>query len=206
MKRLMTVVSLVALSATAASAATVPAAHSAKHAAKAAAVKPVIPHVVFLKYRVAPADEYFGRLKLSILGIRNTIKDMGLKCDADPAHATQIMNSVALTEDAMHDWEKKYPHDTWIPPAIFSLERLYAKVDSDDARAHAKYVMTWLVKDYPTSGVGKTGRKELADNLVGVKPVAAAAPEPDASTATLAGAGASVTPPTTSDAAATPAK
>jgi hypothetical protein len=176
-KRFMTVVSLVALSATAASAAT-----PQPQAAKTTAAKPVVPHVVFLKYRVAPADEYFGRLKLSILGIRNTIKDMGLKADADPARAaTVVMGSVALTEDAMRDWEKKYPRDSWIPPAIFSLERLYAKVDSDDAREHAKTVMAWLVRDYPASAPAKIGKKELVENRVGAKP----APVP--SNATVAG-------------------
>jgi len=166
-KRFLTVVSLVALSASAARAAATP----APHAAKAKPAKPVVPHVVFLKYRVAPADEYFGRLKLSILGIRNTIKDMGLKADADPQHAAaQVMGPVALTEDAMRDWEHKYPRDTWIPPAILALERLYAKVDSDEARAHARIVMAWLVHDYPTSGPGKIGKQELEANLVGVKP------------------------------------
>jgi hypothetical protein len=153
--------------------------------AKKAAAKPVVPHVVFLKYKVAPADEYFGRLKLSILGIRNTIKDMGLKADADPAHAvSSVMGSVSLTEDAMRDWEKKYPADSWIPPAILSLERLYAKVDSDAARAHAKVVMVWLVHDYPKSAPAKIGQKELSENRVGIKPaVAASAP----TAATVAG-------------------
>jgi hypothetical protein len=177
-KRFLTVASLIAFSASAASAES-----TLKHAAKPAA-KPVIPHVKFLKYRVAPADEYFGRLKLSILGIRNTIKDAGLKADADQTHAVAIvMGSVALTEDAMHDWEKKYPRDTWIPAAILSLERLYAKLDNDEARKHAKRVMAWLVHDYPTSAPGKIGRKELAENRVGVKP----APQPDVTNATVAG-------------------
>ena len=72
-----------------------------------------------MKYRVAPADEYFGRLKLSILGIRNTIKDMGLKADADSSHAANVvMGSVGLTEDAIHDWEKKYPQDGWIASPV----------------------------------------------------------------------------------------
>jgi hypothetical protein len=180
MKRLMTAVSLVVLSASAASARSTPAPH---HIAKAIVAKPLIPHVVFLKYKVAPADEYFGKLKLSILGIRNTIKDLGYKVDADPAKAMQIMNSVSLTEDAMHDWEGKYPKDSWIPPAILSLERLLAKVDDDGARVHAKNVMVWLVKDYPATVPGKTGKHELALNMVGVKP----APAPDASSATVAG-------------------
>jgi hypothetical protein len=181
MKRLMTAVSLVVLSASAASAQSTPAPH---HHAKTIAAKPVIPHVVFLKYKVAPADEYFGKLKLSILGIRNTIKDLGYKVDADPSKGTQIMNSVMLTEDAMHDWEQKYPQDSWIPPAILSLERLLAKVDDDGARAHAKVVMVWLVRDYPKTVPGKTGQHELAANMVGVKPPA---PAPDASSATVAG-------------------
>jgi hypothetical protein len=181
MKRLLTAVSLLALCASVTGAAD---ADATPKPVKKSHAKPVIPHVVFLNYKVAPADEYFGRLKLSILGIRNTIKDMGLKADADPSHAAaSVMGSVALTEDAMHDWEKKYPRDTWIPPAILSLERLYAKVDSDEARVKAKFVMVWLVRDYPASAPAKIGKKELAANSVGVKP----APAPDASTATVAG-------------------
>lgn len=193
MKHFFVVAAMVALSASAASAAATPKPAHLAHFKKPAP-KPVVPHVVFLKYKVAPADEYFGRLKLSILGIRNTIKDMGLKADADPAHAVaSVMGSVSLTEDAMHDWERKYPADSWIPPAILSLERLYAKVDSDAARAHAKAAMAWLVHDYPKSAPARIGRKELAENLVGVKPaVAPSAPvaatvagNPDGSFGTL---------------------
>lgn len=180
MKRFLIAASLVALSASAVLAEPTPKAHPA---AKPAA-KPVVPHVVFLHYAVAPADEYFGRLKMSILGIRNTIRDAGLKADADPEHAANaVMGSVGLTEDAMRDWEKKYPHDSWIPPALFSLERLYAKVDSDVARARAKFVMLWLVHDYPASAQAKVGKKELASNQVGVKPVAAS----NVSSTTVAG-------------------
>jgi hypothetical protein len=183
-KHFLSVVSLVAFSACAASAADTSEPAVKTTAAKTTAAKPVIPHVVFLKYKVAPADEYFGKFKMSILGIRNTIKDMGLKVDADQTHAVAIvMGSVALTEDAMRDWETKYPRDTWLPPAILSLERLYAKVDSDDARAHAKKVMAWLVHDYPSSAPGKIGQKELAENRVGVKP----APQPTSSSASVAG-------------------
>lgn len=167
MKRFLIAVSLVVLSASGALAQATPKAHpTAKPAAK-----PVAPAVRFLHFAVAPADEYFGRLKMSILGIRNTIRDAALKADADPVHAENaVMGSVGLTEDAMRDWEKKYPHDSWIPPALFSLERLYAKVDSDVARAKAKFVMLWLVHDYPASPQAKVGKKELSDNLVGVKP------------------------------------
>jgi hypothetical protein len=147
---------------------------------------PVVPKVKFLKYRVAPADEYFGRLKLSILGVRNTLRDLGARADADPAHATSILGSAGLTEDAIHEWEKKYPRDTWVPTSILALERDYAKVDSDDARARTLATMTWLVHDYPTSAEGKLGKSELARGLVGVRPQPSPSPEPPAATGTPA--------------------
>jgi hypothetical protein len=157
MKRTLIGTSLLALLATGvASADTKPAAHAAP---KPAASK------------VAPADEYFGRLKMSILGIRNTIKDEGLKIDADVTQGAGVCKALALTEDAMLDWEKKYPRDSWIPHTLFLLERVYQRVDSDDARAKAVATMKWLVHDYPSSADGKAGKVELAENRVGAKPV-----------------------------------
>ncbi len=137
--------------------------------------RPVVPTVHILRYNVAPADEYFGRMKMSILGIRNTIKDDGLKVDADPSQGPAIANSCNLAEDALHDWESKYPRDTWLPHSLFTLERLYAKIDSDVARAKAKATMLWLVHDFPTSPQAKIGKIELAENKVGVKPAVTAA-------------------------------
>jgi len=159
--------SLVTLMTGAASATPTPAPHAPS------AAKPVIPVVHLLTYKVAPADEYFGKLKMSILGIRNVIKDDGLKVDADFSQTPNVIRSLALTEDALHDWEAKYPRDSWLPHSLFTLERLYAKMDSDVARAKAKATMIWLVHDFPTSPQAKIGRTELAANKVGVKPVPA---------------------------------
>ena len=44
--------------------------------------------------RVAPADEYFGRLNLSVLGIANTIKDMRLRVEADRSKSLSIFGSL----------------------------------------------------------------------------------------------------------------
>ncbi len=126
-----------------------------------------MPPVHLLTYTVAPADEYFGKMKMSILGIGNVIKDDGLKIDADASSVDRLSNGIALVEDAIHDWERKYPQDTWIPRALFGLERLYAKIDRDDARAKAKATMLWLVRDFPTSPEAKIGRNELAANPAG---------------------------------------
>ncbi len=175
MKQLLLSASLVTLMTGVAAAAPTPAPHVAK--------KPVVPVVHVLAFKVAPADEYFGRLKMSILGIRNTIKDEGLKIDSDIAQGATVVKSCAYTEDALRDWEKKYPQDTWIPHTLFTLERVYAKVDSDDARAKAKATMLWLVHDFPKSPDAKVGKVELAQNKVGVKPLVADAPASAASPA-----------------------
>jgi hypothetical protein len=178
MKRLLLSASLVTMAAGAASA-----------APTAPPAKPVVPVVHVLTYKVAPADEYFGKLKLSILGLRNIIHDDGLKVDADATQGPGIVSSCAYAEDALHDWEAKYPHDSWLPRSIFTLERLYAKIDSDVARSKAKATMVWLVHDFPWSPQAKIGRVELAANKVGVKPVVA-----EATTSVVAGSGAAPAP------------
>jgi hypothetical protein len=112
------------------------------------------------KCRVAPADEYFGKLKMSILGIRNTIKDQGLKIDVDPHNAPSTSNAIALTEDAIRDWERKYPCDSWLPGTLYSLERFYLKIHTDDGVKHVHATFAWLRHDYPKSRVVQVARRE----------------------------------------------
>jgi hypothetical protein len=168
-KRLIACVSLVAVATTAAVPSTAlttspPPAKAAKHVAKAAS-----------KCKLAPADEYFGRLKMSIIGIRNTIKDQGLKIDVDPAKAPSTLGAIALTEDAIHDWQRKYPCDTWLPGTLYSLQRFYLKIHTQDGvrRVHATYA--WLRHDYPKSRFVRVAKRDD-----GLATVTAAIPGPDA--------------------------
>lgn len=141
---------------------------------------------------VAPADEYFGKLKMSVLGIRNTIKDVGLNLDIDQTRWAQQAGKAAFAEDALHDWEKKYPQDSWLAKMVFALERMYAKLDSDEGRKHALASMNWLVHDFPKTWYGKTGKKELALGKVGkpVQAAAAASPAPSPEVVAAPGPGA----------------
>jgi len=149
-KRLLACVSLVAATTTAALSATPPA---SKPTTPSPALKKVSP------IRVAPADEYFGRLKMSVLGIRNTIKDVGANLDIDQTRWTQLASKAAFAEDAMRDWQKKYPQDTWLAKTVFALERMYAKLESDDGRKRSLATMKWLVHDFRTElAQGKVGR------------------------------------------------
>ena len=165
MKRLIACVSLVAAATTAAVPSTAPVKPAPKAPIKAAptpgngqpskAVAKARP-----KCRVAPADEYFGKLKMSILGIRNTIKDQGLKIDVDPNAAPSTSNAIALTEDAIRDWQHKYPCDTWLPGTLFALERFYLKIHTDDGVKHVHATFAWLRHDYPKSKVVQVARNE----------------------------------------------
>ncbi|HEX3464137.1 MAG TPA: hypothetical protein VHS78_08840 [Candidatus Elarobacter sp.] len=100
---------------------------------------------------LAPADRYFGRLKMSILGVRNSIKDLADRADAHPEDAEHIYDKAVLVEDALHDWQKHFPRDPWIPKYAYSLAQLYGKLDLDDARVRKNDTLDWLIATYPES-------------------------------------------------------
>ncbi|MGA2394136.1 MAG: hypothetical protein ABSH03_12430 [Candidatus Lustribacter sp.] len=111
--------------------------------------------------KVAPADEYFGRQKLSILGIGNMIKDMRLRIETDMSKSATIYGTLADVENAIHDWEGKYPADSWVPKHIELLEAVYFEVPDDHARQLGMRIEAWLVHDYPRSAYAVTGRKVM---------------------------------------------
>jgi hypothetical protein len=179
-KRLIACVSLVAAATTAAVPSTAPTKPAPKAPIKAATTPGKTTKTVAKaapKCRVAPADEYFGKLKMSILGIRNTIKDQGLKVDVDPAKAPSTSNAIALTEDAIHDWQHKYPCDTWLPGTLLGLERFYLKIHTDDGVKHVHATFAWLRHDYPRSNVVQLARREDGQATVApASPAMASAP------------------------------
>lgn len=158
MKRFIAFASLVALTTTAASSAAAPARHDASKPVHATAHK-----TVAQSCHVAPADEYFGKLKLSVLGIRNTIRDQGLQVDVDPASAPKTFNKIDFAEDALHDWEHKYPCDRWIPWTMYQLEHFYGKVHTPDGVKNVRRIVGWIRHDYPNvRGVVSFALKEEA--------------------------------------------
>jgi hypothetical protein len=187
-KRLIACVSLVAAATTAAVPSTAPVKAAPKAPVKAAPAPGKAPKTVAKaapKCRVAPADEYFGKLKMSILGIRNTIKDQGLKVDYDPTKAPSTSNAIALTEDAIRDWQHKYPCDTWLPGTLFSLERFYLKIHTDDGVKHVHATFAWLRHDYPKSGVVQVARREDGQaSVVPASPATASLPSSGTTTGT----------------------
>jgi hypothetical protein len=155
--------------------------------------------------QLAPADEYFGPLKLSILGIRNTIRDLGARYDVNHDIGHQTFTSAQLTEKAIHEWEHRYPRDGQVPKAIYLLQRLYTKVLTQESRDRAAATAKWMFADYGSSPQGRQLKKTLAVEHLqpltapSAAPLPAAAPAGEAPPAAApAAAPGAVTPATTS--------
>jgi hypothetical protein len=111
--------------------------------------------------KVAPADMYFGKLKMSVLGIQNVIKDMRLRVLADADKTPSIFGSLALVEDAMHDWEKQFPKDSWIAKDLLALEITYLSAPGEKAHGFAVRTEAWLRRDYGRTQYALQGHNEL---------------------------------------------
>jgi hypothetical protein len=108
---------------------------------------------------LAPADRYFGRMRMSILGMRNALKDLSAQIDAHPAEIDRVFDKAVLVEDALYDWQARFPLDPWIPRFTFTLAQLYGKLDSDDARTHRHDMLNWLTTTYPESEFAQLARE-----------------------------------------------
>jgi hypothetical protein len=64
---------------------------------------------------LAPADEYFGQLRMSVLGIRNELNTLERRAANGDRNVAAMSGKLALVDDAMRDWRARYPRDTWLP-------------------------------------------------------------------------------------------
>jgi hypothetical protein len=120
--------------------------------AQSAAAKPV----------VAPADEYFGRMKLSILGIGNIMHDAKLREAYDPAHAADNYNKLASAEDALEDWAAKYPQDTWLPGKAYYMSHEFWAMNTPDGDRAAERCRALLLSRFAASRYSLRARGEIA--------------------------------------------
>jgi hypothetical protein len=99
--------------------------------------------------RTAPADEYFGNLKMSPIGVRNEVSritkylDVGWNAQMTPA-ALNVANAVI-------DWQRQYPHDSTLPQQLLVTYRLLERIDSDPARKEASRFKGLLLVEYPNT-------------------------------------------------------
>lgn len=163
------------------------------HPAKPVAKSDAAAHAAVPRAKLAPADEYFGPLKMSVLGIRNVIHDLTIRYeptwDADHHLANSIMSTAVMTEASLHDWETKYPADDQLARAVYLLQHLYAKIETNDAQSKANYCAKWLASRYSRTWYAKNMRVTMSH------PVPATPVTPATSTGTTPSSSETVTPP-----------
>lgn len=111
---------------------------------------------------VAPADEYFGRMKLSILGIGNIMHDTKLREAYDPSHAADNYAKLSLAEDALEDWAAKYPQDTWLPGKAYYMSHEFWAMNTPDGDRAAERCRALLLTRFATSRYSSIARTEVA--------------------------------------------
>ncbi len=99
---------------------------------------------------LAPADSYFGRFRMSILGIRNSIKDVAARADgASFDDLMPLYHKLVMTEDALVDLRRLYPFDSWVPKLGLSIAQAFAKFPFEAAHVRANDNLDWIIADYP---------------------------------------------------------
>ena len=144
--------------------------------------------------KVAPLDEYFGRMKLSPLGINNTIHDTNLHVRYDSANAGHYYQALAWAEDALHDWARKYPHDTWLPGRAYYMSHVFWQMHSPEGDAAAERCRRMLFTSFHASHWAVLARNESKDKIAPVGAPARAAAAAAAVPVTKAGAAANAKP------------
>lgn len=97
--------------------------------------------------RLAPADEYFGQMKMSPLEITNRITD----AERGRASYGGLLN----TQGAIEDWAVKYPADPWIASREYRMARLFAGLHSTAGANAAARCRTFLRTHFPAGRYGR---------------------------------------------------
>jgi TolA-binding protein len=136
-----------------------------------------VTHPKVAAVKVAPADEYFGRQKISSLGIDNMIRDTETREGFDPALASRLYNALQPAEEALQDWTRKYPQDSWIPKRAYLLSHLFWRMHTPEASAAAERCRSVLFKYFPKNRFAALAKSESETTYA---PVVAASPTPAA--------------------------
>jgi hypothetical protein len=115
-----------------------------------------MPHDKYLT-TLAPADEYFGQMGYSILGIENELKHINFMLDYN--YGNREAAQTVLVAQSIDDMHKVYPRDRDMPMLLLSCLTTLQRMDSDDAKAAAAHLRSILTVEYQDS---PEARKVLA--------------------------------------------
>lgn len=163
---------------------------AAEHKSAAAAAKASPPLSKYQReqqekfHNSAPADEYFGKMKMSYLGINNTFHDASISA-GQHTRERWIINKVDLADDALQDWARKFPHDPQLARTYFLAIQIQKKIWVQQNQDRAWIYMNRMVTLFPDTYFGKIVKKDMAIGFTEhyyAEPVACATPEATAPT------------------------
>lgn len=109
----------------------------------------------------APGDEYFGRMKISYLGIDNTYKDGAISAGAyttDP----KLISKLDFATEALQRWAAKYPNDPQLARSYFLGIQVLRKVYTQSEQQTTWEFIQLLVTKYGNTYFGKVMKSSLA--------------------------------------------
>ena len=138
--------------------------------------------------KLAPADEYFGPLRMSGLAIRMRIDVLGRRYHARSESEDDLLHDAGDVETALHLWFGRYPHDTWLSPTAFHLAQLYAVIQTPVARARASAAFRFVDASFGATHDAHLARLRIAQGFPALhvesplaSPTPGTSPLPDAS-------------------------
>jgi hypothetical protein len=109
----------------------------------------------------APGDEYFGRMKMSYLGINNTFRDDLVRA-GDYTTDPKLLSGINFADEALSAWARKYPNDPQLARSYFLAFQMYRKVWVKEYQDKAWQYAHIVTKKWPKSFFGKALQKDLA--------------------------------------------
>jgi hypothetical protein len=131
-------------------------ANAEKFLARLKAVDPIrvivtvnaLPHDVYLT-TLAPADEYFGPLNMSILEIENRLKHINFMLDYN--YGDRESGEGADVAHAIVDMQKVYPRDRDLPMLLYWCYTTLQRMDDEQAKSAAVQLKSILTIEYQDS-------------------------------------------------------
>ncbi len=121
----------------------------------------VVPHDVYMT-TLAPADEYFGPLRMSVLGIENEMKRVNFMLDYQYGNRESgAALEVARSVDDMH---KVYPRDRDMAKLLYECIRMLGRMSTPAVEEEARHLRGILTVEYQDS--------PQAQDLLGTAPSA----------------------------------
>jgi len=112
----------------------------------------------------APGDEYFGRMKMSYLGIDNTYKDGAISAGVyttDP----KLISKLDFATEALQRWAAKYPNDPELARSYYLGYLVMQKVYTKPEQERTWQFMQIIVHKYPNTYFGKQVKSAMASGF-----------------------------------------